>query len=271
MIKRAFADLPFGQIHYRHGGAGAPLLLLHASPGSAKQLVPLLTSMAPLARVIAPDTAGFGDSAPLPETAPEILDYARILPDFLDQLGLDQVDVYGSHTGACIAAELAILAPTRVRRVILDGVGVFTPEQRDDLLAHYAHPFTPDHDGAYLLRAFMFLRDAYLFFPWYARSRAARRDAGLRPAHDLHEWLVEVLKAPETYHLGYRAAFRWDVARMALITQPVLLTAPLDDPLHDGMLAEAGSLQQGRFESLPSAADPDFAARRAARFAAFLA
>lgn len=100
----------------------------------------------------------------------------------LDVLELDEVDVYGSHTGASIAAELAILAPDRVRRIIMDGLGVFSAEQRDEMLARYALPFTPDLDGAYLMRAFHFLRDEYLFFPCYARTLKGLRDgASLRP------------------------------------------------------------------------------------------
>ena len=122
MIRRAFADLPDRQVHFRHGGGdGVPLVMLHASPGSSKQLEPLLAAMSMTRHVIAPDMPGNGDSTPLALPSPRIADYAAATLEFLDALALDEVDLYGSHTGGCVATELAILAPGRVRKVILDG------------------------------------------------------------------------------------------------------------------------------------------------------
>jgi pimeloyl-ACP methyl ester carboxylesterase len=270
-IRRAFIDLPHGQIHYRTAGQGRPLLLLHPSPGSSRQMVPLIYALAPGHRVIAADTPGNGDSPPLPNAAPAIADYAACLPALLDGLGLDSVDVYGSHTGASIAAELAIALPDRVGKIILDGVGVFAPDERDELLARYAHPFPPDLDGAYLMRAFHFCRDQYLFYPWYDRTRHGRRDGGLRPAGDLHAWLVEVLKAAETYHLAYRAAFAWDAAgRLPLVGCPALVMAAQDDPLFTATQGAAALMPSARFAALPRLDAPDFAAQRTALITDFL-
>ena len=265
VVRRAFADLPHGQVHYRHAGTGDRyVLLLHAGPGSSKQLESLVADLAPSFRVIAPDMPGNGDSVPLPIEAPGIADYAAALLPLLDALGVTRIHVYGSHTGASIAAELAILAPDRIDGVVLDGLGVFAPAQRDELLARYALPFTPDLDGAYLLRAFHFLRDQYLFFPWYDRTAAAWRGAGLRSADDLHEWLVEVLKAPETYVRAYRAAFSWPaVDRLPLVRCTTLLMAAANDPLHDGTRDAASFVPHGRFMSLPRFDDPGFATARA--------
>lgn len=278
-IRRAFLDLPDGQLHYRRAGpgpgpgrgTGTPILLLHASPGSSRQLEPLIAALAERYDVIAPDTPGNGDSTPLPIAVPTIADYAARLPALLDALGLDRVAVYGSHTGAAIAVELAILAPDRVERLILDGIGLFTPAQRDDQLARYAPAFTPDRDGAYLIRAFQFCRDQYLFYPWYDRTRAARRDSGLRPAADLHAWLVEVLKAAETYPLAYHAAFAWDaVGRLPQVGRPMLLMAAADDPLAL-CTRDAASLTDGaRFAALPRYDAVEFATCRTQLMIRFL-
>ena len=46
IIRRAFVDVPFGQMHYRYAGEGPVLVLLHASPGSSKQLEPLIARLA---------------------------------------------------------------------------------------------------------------------------------------------------------------------------------------------------------------------------------
>ena len=233
MIRRAFADLANRQVHFRYGGSGSvPLVMLHASPGSSKQLEPLIAEMAQTRRVIAPDTAGNGDSTPLAVTAPDIIHYAEATLEFLDNQGLDQVDLYGSHTGASIATELAILAPSRIRTVILDGIGLFSPEERDEYLAHYAPPMAPDLTGSYLNWAFMFCRDQYQFWPWYKHNKENSRSAGLPQPAELHAWVLEVLKAIETYHLGYRAAFSYPKAeRLPLVTRPMLAIVGENDPL----------------------------------------
>lgn len=270
-IRRGFVDVPFGQVHYRTGGEGRPLLMIHASPGSSRQLVPLMECLASERRVVAPDSAGFGDSSPHPLPQPTIADYARTLGEALDALGLDRADVYGSHTGACIAAELAINAPERVDRLILDGVGLFKGEFQRSLLANYAPSFSPDADGSYLVRAFQFCRDQALFWPWFERTREARREGGILPPDRLHAWVVEVLKAAETYPLGYRAAFFWPVEeRLPWIRRPTLLIAAQDDPLAADTQALAPLVPQGRFQALPHSAEPDFASKRKACILDFL-
>jgi pimeloyl-ACP methyl ester carboxylesterase len=254
-IRRRFADVPFGQMHYRTAGEGAgpAVLVCHASPGSSRQLEPLIRALAERGlRVIAPDTPGNGDSTPLELASPQIGDYAQAMLAFLDAIGEERVDAYGSHTGAGIAVELALLSPERIRRLVQDGVAAFSEAERERHLANYARPFTPDLDGAYLLQAFMFCRDQFLFFPWYERNRAHRREGGLAPAADLHAWLVEVLKAAETYPLGYRAAFRYPAAeRLPLVQHPVLCVAAEDDPLREATVAAAHTLRDGRFHALP--------------------
>lgn len=259
-------------MHYRTAGTGPTLVMLHASPGSSKQLEALIMGFAATHTVIAPDTPGFGDSDPLPAAAPTIADYAAAVGEFLATLRIEQADVYGSHTGASIGSELAIHQPSLVRRLVLDGAGVFDPDEAREYLEHYAHPFTPDLDGAYLMRAFMFCRDQFLFFPWYARNRAKRRDSGLAPAMALHLWVVEVLKAATTYPLGYRAAFAYPAReRLPLVTQPTLCMAAEDDPLRAGTVDVAGSMQACRFVALPRYDDPQYGARLSSTVNTFLA
>lgn len=264
-IRRGFADVPFGQIHYRTVGKGSPVLMIHASPGSSRQLEPLIECVGRKHRVLAPDTPGFGDSAVHPLAQPSVADFAATLCGTMDALGLDRVDVYGSHTGGCIAAELAIAAPDRVNRLILDGVGLFEGAFQQSLLANYAPTFTPDHDGAYLIRAFQFCRDQALFWPWFDRTRGARREGGLLPPARLHAWVVEVLKAAETYPLGYRAAFSWPVReRLPLITRPTLFIAANDDPLAADTEALAPLVPNSRYVALPHSAEPGFSDARTA-------
>jgi pimeloyl-ACP methyl ester carboxylesterase len=240
---RAFADLPLRQVHYRRGGdGGVPLLMLHASPGSGKQLLALASSLACGRRVIVPDRAGAGDSEPLQLPEPDIADFARAELELLDSLGAEQVDVYGSHTGACIAVEMALLAPTRVRRLVLDGIGLFSADEAALYLRRYAPPLAPDLAGTHLAFVFQFCRDQALFFPWFEAKREAARGGGLPPPGVLHDLVVEVLKCLSTYHLGYHASFRYDArARLGLLRQPVLALCTQADPLRHHV-AEAAVL-----------------------------
>lgn len=271
-IKRGFLDLPHGQMHYRHAGVGSPILTLHASPGSSRQLGPLIASLAGDGRVVAPDTPGNGDSTALFDHEPTIVELAGAMLGFLDAAGLDKVDLYGSHTGAAIAAELAILAPDRIRSAVLDGVSWLTPEQLADLLANYAFPFPPDREGAYLIKLFQFCRDQYMFFPWYDRTREGRRDGGLGSAADLYAWFIEVLKANETYHHNYRAAFKWNAKeRLPLLAVPTLMVAADNDPLGPITRELADLVPAGRFAGLPRMDAPDFAERRKAVITGFYA
>lgn len=236
-IRRGFVDGPHGQIHFRRAGQGDTILLFHASPASSKQLEPVIRALAGRYDVIAPDTPGNGDSDPpvLPGgRAPEMADYAANIVALMDALGVATSHLYGSHTGAAIAAETAIQAPGRVSSVIMDGVAAFTPDQQAEYLAHYTPVFTPTLDGDHLQRAFMFSRDQYVFFPWFKRDVSHRRPTGLPHPQRLHELVLDVLKAPETYPWAYHAAFRYPTLdRIPLITCPVLGLIGASDPLAD--------------------------------------
>lgn len=260
-VRRGFADTPMGQVHYREAGAGKGpvLVMLHASPGSSKQLETVMLALASNRRVIAPDTPGNGDTPPLPDGPPTIYTLAAALLDFLDAMGLYQVDLYGSHTGADIAAEVAVSTPHRVRRLIQDGAGIFSADESAEFLEHYAHPFPPDLEGAYLQRAFTFCRDQFFFFPWYARDRAHRRDGGFTSAEKLHEWVLEVLKASTTYHHNYRAAFAYPSAeRLKLVTVPTLAVATENDPLGPATEAIVPEMQDAIYRGLPPADLPTY-------------
>lgn len=183
--------------------------------------------------VIAPDMLGNGDSDP-PDRGPPSLDfYVDCAVELLDRLELDQVDFYGCHTGAQIGLELAIRHPKRVRRLVLDGAPLFSPDLRRELLAHYAPRVAPDAFGGQLAWAWNFVRDQMWHFPYFMRDPEHRMLHSLVPPPEaLHLAVVDVLKALNTYHLAYRAAFTHDVgARAPLVRTPTLVMATESDPL----------------------------------------
>lgn len=128
--RKAYADGPFGQIHYAVCGDGLPLLLLHQSPTDMVQFaraMPLLAAAG--IRAIAVDLPGFGSSDG-PGHAPTIAEYAPIVPAVLDALGIARASLLGHHTGAVIATVAALQFPDRTDKVILHGPLPMTDEER---------------------------------------------------------------------------------------------------------------------------------------------
>ncbi|GAB4166775.1 MAG: hypothetical protein OHK0024_01470 [Thalassobaculales bacterium] len=272
MIRRGFAEIAEGQVHYRMAGQGGrPLVMLHASPGSSRQLVTLIQALARSRRTIAPDTLGNGDSCPAAPAEPDIHYYADTMLRFLDALGLERVDLYGTHTGASIAMEMAIARPDRVGRLILDGMGLYSPDELADILSAYAPAVAPDQGGAQLWWAWHFVRDQYQYWPWFKRDAAHARGCGLPEPGELHAQVVEVLKAVTTYHLSYRAAFRHPKRdRLPLVPVPALAAAERDDMLFGYLDEVARLLPGGRRAELPGHATPEAAGATAALLADFL-
>lgn len=259
-IARRFVDLPWGQVHYREAGSGPVAYLCHGSPGSARALEPLMHALAPHMRVIAPDTPGNGDSVPLAAPRPSIADLAGSHRACLDAIGIEPALVFGTHTGAAIAVELALAAggPPSFA-LVLDGLGIFDADTSATYLRRYADPFEADLDGAWLARLFQFCRDQYIFFPWYARDRDHLLGWSLPTADQLADSVVEVAKARNSYHHSYRAAFAYPaLERIAQLDTPVLLMAATDDPLRAGTILAAERAPQGRFLALPTYADAAF-------------
>jgi len=233
-IRRGFIDLPAAQIHFRHAGEGGrrPLVLIHASPASSRTLEPLLQAFASDRRVIAPDTLGNGDSTGPIEDGADISFFAETCMAALTQIGIGEFDLYGTHTGGSIAMEIAIAYPERVKGLILDGLGLYEPDFQTELLERYAPALKLDHQGMYLSWIWHFVRDTYMFWPWYRLDKEHRRPLGLPSPRVLHDKVVDVLKAAETYHHPYRAAMRNDKrARLPLLKVPTLAACAQDDML----------------------------------------
>ena len=233
VISRRFVDTPQGQLHLRQSGIGGlPLLLVHQSPGSAESLEPMISHLAPDRLVLAPDTLGNGHSDKPPVDRAGIGYYAGVLSAALDGLGIDKVDVWGSHTGALIAMELAVRYPDRVQALGMDGITLFDPVFVEEALANYFPPLEPDMHGLHLLRAWLIRLDMYLFWPWYNHTAAG---ANVRPLPDvgaLKQWADDLLASGRSWRVAYRAAFEYPTRdRLPLLTRPTLLATSPVDPL----------------------------------------
>ena len=95
------------------------------------------------------DTPGFGKSF-RPKTKPSIPDYAAWLREAARALGFERCDLMGLFTGAASASHWAVTHPSEVRRVVLLGPPLFSPEEQAKYLAN-AWPPRPRLDGSHLL------------------------------------------------------------------------------------------------------------------------
>jgi pimeloyl-ACP methyl ester carboxylesterase len=153
-IKRAFLDTEDGQILYRIGGEGNPLLLLHMTPRSSDEFRELMPMLAQNRCVIAMDLMGLGDSDKPPRVY-SVADYAKTIIALLDELGINKTSIFGSLTGGYIAGEVAVAYPERVEKLILGNVFGFDQEERDRVLKRYSQGFQLKEDGSHLIERWL--------------------------------------------------------------------------------------------------------------------
>lgn len=120
------------------GGNGVPLLLIHGFPLDHALWSAQIKHLADVARVIAPDLRGFGESAPsVPGDAVTMDTYADDLRALLDALGIKSAAIAGLSMGGYIAFAFYRKHAARVRALILANTkaGADSPEgkkARDD-------------------------------------------------------------------------------------------------------------------------------------------
>ena len=184
--EESLVALDEGRIRLLAGGAGAPLLYLHGV-GDLGAWIPPLAHLAQTYRVIRPDHPGFNGSDPFEVATPA--DVAGVHLRLLDALGIDGVDVVGCSFGGWVATELAVLAPERVRRLVLvDPAGMPADEATPDVLGLdpvAAAPLT--FSGAEMQRAAQ--ERAQTMDPTAVARDARNRDTARRLAGgpDLHD------------------------------------------------------------------------------------
>ncbi len=270
MIRRRFIDVAEGQIHTRMAGednGGVPLVMIYASPYSAKMIEPLIAAVGTSRWAIGLDPLGQGDSSPPAVDSPDIAYFADSVVRAMDALGVDQFDLYGVHTGVHIGAEAAVLHSQRVRKLVFEAPGLETNWAfREEYAAHVEEEVPLDHWGTQFLTAFNITKDLYLFWPYYRYEADNVRTKGLPSAQELHDRTVELAKSLATYRHAYVAALRNDLpARYPQITCPVMVTAPPGDPNAAALPKVAELLQSGTVVPYPESGAPEeFAATMAA-------
>jgi pimeloyl-ACP methyl ester carboxylesterase len=207
-ILKGFVGVPHGQVHYRYGGRGPVVVMLHDSPRSSVLHASNIEWLGEHFTVIALDTPGYGNSTPLPQAQPEIADFAAALETTLTALGIERCALYGFHTGSKIALQFAADHPERAALTILDGLALPPEPASPDYLRQYLMPFEPVADGSHLAKQWSKVLDFHRWFPWFAKSAATRMALDLPDDLDLHEYATDMFMAGRHWTGAYGAALR---------------------------------------------------------------
>lgn len=109
---------PALHLHWRAFGDPntEPVLLVHGLGSSGADWAFQVGPLAEHFHVLVPDLPGAGRSPGPPQHS--IAGYARALLDVLDRAGIERAHLMGFSLGGAVALELALQAPSRVRRLI---------------------------------------------------------------------------------------------------------------------------------------------------------
>ncbi len=114
-------DTSGARIHFRHGGDGPPLLLLHGNPLTHLTWHKIADRLAEKFHVVAPDLRGYGDSsAPEPEEGDLNYSFGAMALDqveIMESLGYREFFVAGHDRGARTAHRMSLDHPDRVQRL----------------------------------------------------------------------------------------------------------------------------------------------------------
>jgi len=165
------------------------------------------------------DTPGYGQSD-VPKKQPTIHDYAECVMNIIKDLGLEKTAVLGHHTGACIAAELAVMKPDIITQVILNGPPLMTDEEKQVMIKaiEQAPVIVPQKDGSHFIDL------------WNKRIGFTQ---GWTNVEAMHRGVVQMLRADENDFFGFQAAFEQDLHGLLLkIEQPTMILTNTGDDIY---------------------------------------
>jgi pimeloyl-ACP methyl ester carboxylesterase len=251
-MKRGYADIPEGQVHYRFDGKGDPIVLIHQTPSSSDEYSLVVPLLAKNHRVIAPDTLGFGMSDPPPGVF-KIQDYARTAQELLKAIGIKKATVIGHHTGASIAAEIAAAYPGFVDKLILSGCPYYEPEVRKARLADARfQPMQITDDAAHVMKL------------WGVIRQYNPKAGAVNWQRTLIAGLLAGPRGEEAHH----AVFEYEIeSRLKSLKCPVLLLSGTEDTFYSKLEATKKLIPRCRVAEIPGG-DPMITLTKPAEFAA---
>ncbi|MGL4617778.1 MAG: alpha/beta fold hydrolase [Chroococcidiopsis sp.] len=143
LAKSGYASVNGLEMYYEIHGAGRSLVLLHGGLGTIEMFGHLLPSLAQTRRVIAIEQQGHGRTADIdrPLRSEQMADDTAAL---LQQLKIDDADVFGISMGAGVALQLAIRHPHLVRKLVVGSGNHKNDGIYPEVLAALETTFTPE-------------------------------------------------------------------------------------------------------------------------------
>lgn len=237
-IQKTYANSPFGQIHIRQAGElhKPALVLLHQTASSGMMFELLMHTLADDFSLCAPDTPGFGASF-----APPNLLSVKYLSDAIQAAlanrGVDNCYLFGHHTGAAIAVQMAFDYPEFVNSMVLSGPPLLTENQIEGLRASL-RPFEIAEDGSHLTNV------------W---ERIRKRDDAL-PLEIVQREVLLTQSAREAAQGAYQAVFEQPFGeQLSALEIPVLVLAGENDTLRACLEPAYNLLQNGEMKVIPDA------------------
>jgi pimeloyl-ACP methyl ester carboxylesterase len=216
-MKKAYADLPEGQMHYRTEGTGDVIVLLHMAVASSDEYTRVMHFLSKDYCAIALDFLGAGDSDPAPY-AYQVFDHAKTVVSFMDSLDIKKASVVGQFNGAMIAGEVAINWPERVDKLVLSGTGFWEESEAKTLNEppNFTTTVEIKPDGSHLLE-------------WWRRACLW----GDYPLEILEERVLEYIKAGPRGEEAHWAGGAYNLKpRLPLIPCPTLVLDAPHYPFH---------------------------------------
>lgn len=256
---RGYIDTDWGQVHFRAGGptpgdAERVIAMYHESPRTSAVYDPVLEAFPDGVAVLAFDTPGFGQSDDAPADRP-LGDYATVLLQALDGLGVGRFLPVGMKTGSALVTAMAVAAGAdRVPGAVL-----YAQEEPDDAaFEHWANDWAPP---------IAFPADGSTLTKLYAKN------VGLYGSDDprvLYEAVADTIANADRYASVYPAVFRghrqtWEDMH-ALVAAGVHLTVlepptaqfTSDDPITFGVVPGTDVVAMPSTGQFPALATDEF-------------
>lgn len=116
---RQFAPTPSGEIAWVEQGRGPVALFIHGFPLNGYHWRHQLAALSDRRRCIALDLLGLGYTQPAAGADVDFAAQVQMIGEFLDALGIEQVDLVGNDSGGAICQMFAVRQPERVRTLVL--------------------------------------------------------------------------------------------------------------------------------------------------------
>ncbi len=223
------------RIHFRHGGKGPPLLLLHGNPLSHVSWHKIANRLAERFHVVAADLRGYGDSS-APEPGANHINYSfRAMAgdqvEVMAALGHERFFVAGHDRGARTAHRMCLDHPERVLKAalidILPSHYIWTHTSKEWALKSWHWPF--------MAQPFDFPERMMAAVPaeWYMEKKLSKSGIGLRPF------------TPEAF-AEYVRCFTWKTIRGSCEDYRACVTCDLE--------MDQADLESGRKMAMPALA-----------------